>query len=84
MNPKRGVHGARSAANAGTIASSSGSASVAPAPRRNVRRGSAFWLKKVPCWSFMAGPQRMSPSVAAFLIWNGTLETMPSTIAENS
>jgi hypothetical protein len=29
---------------AGTIASRNGSASVAPAPRRNARRGNCFWV----------------------------------------
>jgi len=37
-----------SAVMAGTIASSSGSDSVTPAPRRNVRRGMCFLLTKLP------------------------------------
>jgi len=40
----------------GTIASSNGSATVAPMPRRNVRRGSAFLVMIIVTSSFeMAG-----------------------------
>src|SRR6185295_6243934 len=42
MNPSRGVGRAAWAARAGTMASRKGSASVAPVPRRNVLRESAF------------------------------------------
>src|SRR4051794_13451826 len=42
MKPRRGTGPPVFAVSAGTIASSMGSASVAPIPRRNVRRGSAF------------------------------------------
>src|SRR5262245_57284103 len=37
-----------SPARAGTIPSSSGSASVAPTPRRNVRRGRCLWVMIIP------------------------------------
>ena len=49
--------------NAGTIPSSRGRASVAPTPRRNVRRGK-WVLVMIHC-------------SRAFLIWNGVLSTMP-------
>src|SRR2546421_10668375 len=50
--PKRGVAGAADALNAGTIASRNGSAIAAPAPRRNVRRGSEIldrYIRLFPC-----------------------------------
>ena len=39
----------RSGVSAGTIDSSSGSASVTPAPRRNVRRGMCFLATNIVC-----------------------------------
>ena len=50
---------------AGTMASSSGSASVAPIPRRKVRRGSDM---------------RVIIMTAISSVWNGVLRTTPLTI----
>ena len=51
MNPKRGVGGAAALASGGTIASSIGSATlaptVAPIERRNVRRGNVFRVRNI-------------------------------------
>src|SRR5438128_7889799 len=44
MNPRRGVDRTFAADNAGTIASRNGSATVAPIPRRKVRRSNAFFM----------------------------------------
>ena len=76
MHPRR-VFGVAavcaSAVPAGTIDSSSGSASVTPAPRRNVRRERCFFVMNVTA--------RVPPSYR--FIWNGTLLTMPATSDEN-
>jgi hypothetical protein len=61
---------------AGTIDSSSGRATIAPAPRRNVRRGMCFFVINI---ANLPG----SYSVEAVLIWNGALRTTPSTMEEN-
>src|SRR6188474_2455189 len=45
-NPRRGLCFTL-LANAGTIASSNGSATVAPSPRRNVRRPRCFWVMNI-------------------------------------
>ena len=75
----------RDGVSAGTIESSNGSASVTPAPRRNVRRGCASWQQT---WSLhqAPGPQnRTRPttglrptSVLLSRIWNCGLFTTPA------
>src|SRR5258708_8481409 len=50
----------RRGVSAGSIDSSSGSASVTPAPRRNVRRGMYFLVANMSD-SLMADPRRLDP-----------------------
>ena len=68
----------RSGVCAGTIASRNGIAMVAPMPRRTVRRERWVFVMNME----VDAPYRSSIVVAtssAFLIWKGTLFTMPST-----
>ena len=70
---------------AGTIASSSGSASVMPVPRRTVRREMCFLvinIKAAFSYYRAARSRLLSPAVFMF-IWNGGLFTIPNTIDEN-
>ncbi len=70
---------ARSGVAAGAIDSSSGSATVAPMPRRNVRRGRCRFAMNIPQppWSCAAGA---SPPILVF-IRKTSLRTTPITSA---
>jgi hypothetical protein len=77
-NPSRrtGAAAVREVADrAGTIASRSGNATVAPIPRRNVLRGNAIFVMII-C---------VSPAYVSFFtfIRNGSLVAMPTMIDEN-
>ena len=77
---------------AGTIASSSGTATVTPTPCRNVRRGMCFFVMNISDSSAASdlchcpSATVAAPAVASagvIRIRNGGLRTMPSTIDEN-
>ena len=93
MKPSRrtGFAAVRAAAeSAGTIASSSGRARVAPTPLRNVRRARCFFVMIMGSVSLpKGGLQREATTAAAGAspvggrrIWNGVLFTMPRTMDE--
>src|SRR5215510_12967501 len=79
---------------AGIMASSSGSARVAPAPFRNVRLGIALFVINITLSFYIASgppaPHALTylhatddSSIRAVLIWNGTLLTIPRIRPEN-
>src|SRR5690349_449053 len=61
---------------AGTIASNSGSATVTPTPRRNVRRGMCFFVMNIAVVSLVY--LRTALSSTFIFIWKGGLLTMPT------
>ena len=69
---------------AGTIASSSGRASVTPVPRRKVRRGMCFFaINMGPSLSMLNERRFAAPTSAPLMLfWNGALLTTPSTSVE--
>src|SRR5262245_25385296 len=73
MAPKRRVGAAAVrtvGVSAGTIASSNGSASVAPRPRRTVRRGSACFVMNIRCFLSTCDPSGFfSRALDAHLEW---------------
>src|SRR5687768_9800869 len=98
MNPTRDVPVAAvlaSAVPAGTMASSSGNAIVAPSPRRNVRRGNELLARNIvtallSCdseqgyrWRALEAGGVLADGAGTARIWNGTLSTIPSTSDEN-
>src|SRR6478736_820492 len=92
MPAKRGFGAAAvaaSAVDAGSMASSSGSASVQPAPFRNLRRGMCFFeiymAYRAPLRSAGAGVVAevgVGVSRDFMFIWNGLLLTTPRTSEE--
>src|ERR1700752_891355 len=69
---------------AGTIESRSGKARVTPAPRRNVRRGNAFFeITMKPSWPHKEGALAAAGSTGAgILMRKGALLTMPTRIED--